>query len=248
MSRLEIYSPEGLRLDGRRWNELRRFECTTSTKNSSNNSDGSSYLEMGQNKVIAVVNGPMEPLNKAQVNQEKAVLKISINLTKFSKMRRSNSSNKNEKRILEMQTALERTFSETVQLNLYPRTMIEVKLHVLQQDGGMMGCLINSVTLALIDAGIAMYDYISGVSVGLMDQQPLLDLNSLEETSLSSITLGVLGKTEKLSMLLIEDKIPLDRVESVLSIGIAGCHQIRDLMDAHLRRAGAEKLEKLSHQ
>ncbi|CCD23953.1 exosome non-catalytic core subunit SKI6 NDAI_0C02930 [Naumovozyma dairenensis CBS 421] len=238
MSRLEIYSPEGLRLDGRRWNELRRFESSINTHPHA--SDGSSYLEQGNNKIITLVKGPKEPTSRSQVDTNKALLRISVNITQFSKFERSKSSHRNERRVLEMQTALVRTFEKNVMLNLYPRTLIDIEIHVLQQDGGIMGSLLNGITLALIDAGIAMYDYISGISVGLYDTTPLLDVNSLEETAMSSVTLGVVGKSEKLSLLLVEDKIPLDRMETVLAIGIAGAHRIRDLMDEELR-SHAEK-------
>jgi exosome complex component RRP41 len=46
-----------LRLDGRRWNELRRLHAQISTQAAA---DGSSYLEMGNTKVICTVNGPAE--------------------------------------------------------------------------------------------------------------------------------------------------------------------------------------------
>lgn len=144
-----------------------------------------------------------------------------------------------------MQTSLVRTFEKNLMLHLYPRTVIEVEVHVLQQDGGLLGCLVNGITLACIDAGIAMYDYISGVSVGLYDTTPLLDINSLEEAAMSEVTLGVVGKSEKLSLLVVEDRIPLDRLESVLAIGIAGAHRIRDLMDVAVRKQ-AEKRGSLS--
>lgn len=244
MSRLEIYSPEGLRLDGRRWNELRRFDCSINTH--PNAADGSSYLEQGNNKIITLVNGPQEPALRSQTNPSHATMNVTVNITKFSKMERSKSSHKNERRVLEMQTSLVRTFEKNVMLQLYPRTLIDIQIHVLQQDGGIMGALINGITLALIDAGIAMYDYISGVSIGLYDTTPLLDLNSLEENAMSSITLGVVGKSEKLSLLLVEDKVPLDRFESVLAIGIAGAHRIRDLMDKELRRHGEKRLTNAS--
>ncbi|QLG71007.1 hypothetical protein HG535_0B00450 [Zygotorulaspora mrakii] len=240
MSRLEIYSPEGLRLDGRRWNELRRFECSINTH--AHAADGSSYLEQGNNKIITLVKGPQEPSNKSQVDTAKALLRVTVNLTKFSKSERSKSSHKNERRVLEMQTALVRTFNRNLMLHIYPRTLIDIEIHVLQQDGGIMGSLINGITLALIDAGIAMYDYISGVSVGLYDETPLLDTNTLEENAMSTVTLGVVGKSEKLSLLLVEDKIPLDRLESVLAIGIAGSHRIRDLMDKELRRRAEKRV------
>ena len=46
-----------LRLDGRRWNELRRMHAQISTQPTT---DGSSYLEMGNTKVICTVAGPAE--------------------------------------------------------------------------------------------------------------------------------------------------------------------------------------------
>lgn len=51
------YSLALLRLDGRRWNELRRMHAQISTQPSA---DGSSYLEMGNTKVICTVAGPAE--------------------------------------------------------------------------------------------------------------------------------------------------------------------------------------------
>lgn len=246
MSRLEIYSPEGLRLDGRRWNELRRFEASINTH--SHASDGSSYLEQGNNKIITLVKGPKEPTSRSQLDQSKATLKITVNITKFSKFERSKTHSKNERRILEIQTSLVRIFEKNLMLHLYPRTMIDIEIHVLQQDGGLMGSLINGITLACIDSGIAMYDYISGVSVGLYDTTPLLDINSLEENAMSMVTLGVVGKSEKLSLLLVEDKIPLDRLENVLAIGIAGAHRIRDLMDQELKRHAEKRLANASNK
>lgn len=241
MSSFEIYSPEGLRIDGRRWNELRSFNCGINTHPMA--SDGSSYLEQGNNKIITLVKGPQEPSLRSQVNPKKASLNISINLTKFAKMERSKSSHKNERRTLEWQTSLIRTFEKNLMLHLYPRTAIDIEIYVLQQDGGILGAMINGVTLALVDAGIAMYDLVSGVSVGLYDTTPLLDLNLLEEFSISSVTLGVVGKSEKLSLLLVEDKVPLDRLESVMAIGIAGAHRVRDLMERELRTHGKKRIE-----
>lgn len=244
MSRFEIYSPEGLRIDGRRWNELRSFNCSINTH--PNAADGSSYLEQGNNKIITLVMGPQEPTSRSQVNPKKASMSVSINLTKFAKMERSKSSHKNERRTLEWQTSLVRTFEKNVMLQLYARTSIDIQVHVLQLDGGILGAMINGITLALIDAGIAMYDIISGVSVGLYDTTPLLDINSLEENAMSSVTLGTVGKSEKLSLLLVEDKVPLDRLESVMAIGIAGAHRIRDLMDKELRKHGKRRVENSS--
>lgn len=46
-----------LRVDGRRWNELRRCHAQIRTQAAA---DGSSYLEMGNTKVMCVVTGPTD--------------------------------------------------------------------------------------------------------------------------------------------------------------------------------------------
>lgn len=241
MSRMELYSPEGLRIDGRRWNELRRFECRINTH--PNSSDGSSYIEQGNTKIVCLVQGPMEPAMKSQSNSTGATIDINVNVANFSTFDRKKR-NKNEKRIVELKTTLERTFEQSVMGNLYPRTIIRIDLHVLAQDGGLLAGLTNAITLALIDAGIAMYDYVSAINTGLYDQTPLLDLNSLEENDISTLTIGVIGKSEKLALLMLEDKMPVDRLESILAIGIAGSHRIRDLMDMEVRKHGNERAAK----
>ena len=56
------YSLALLRLDGRRWNELRRIHAQISTQAAA---DGSSYLEMGNTKVLCTVAGPAEARRSA---------------------------------------------------------------------------------------------------------------------------------------------------------------------------------------
>lgn len=51
----ELLSSQGLRLDGRRPNELRRIRCKLGVFTQP---DGSAYLEQGNTKVLAAVYGP----------------------------------------------------------------------------------------------------------------------------------------------------------------------------------------------
>lgn len=245
MSRQELYSPEGLRMDGRRWNELRRFECRINTH--PNSSDGSSYVEQGNSKVVCIVNGPMEPPSRAQMSATQATLTVNLNITPFSSIDRKKRS-KTERRTLEIITSLKRTFEQSIIINKYPRTTISINVHVLALDGGLIASITNAITLALIDAGIAMYDYISAVSAGWYDNTPLLDLNSLEENDVSFLTIGVVGKSEKLALLILENKIPLDQLEAVLAIAVAGGHRVRDIMDKEVRRHGELRLSKLANK
>ena len=90
-----------------------------------------------------------------------------------------------DRRIQEINLALRQTFEEAVQTQLYPRSQIDISVLVLEQDGGtvelgvvvMVGVLqtaINAVTLALVDAGIPMNDYICATSTGLVDDNAIL--------------------------------------------------------------------------
>lgn len=229
---MELYSPEGLRIDGRRWNELRRFECRINSH--PNSSDGSSYVEQGNTKVVCTVQGPIEPALRSQQHSEHANIEINLTIANFATFERKKR-NKNEKRLIELKNILEKTFMESIMINLYPRTNIIINVQVLSQDGGLLAAITNSITLALINSGISMYDYVSSINCGLYDTTPLLDLNNLEENDISNLTIGVIGKSEKLALLLSEDKMPLDRLDKVLTIAIAGCHRIRDLMDQEIR-------------
>lgn len=51
----DLLSSQGLRLDGRRPNELRRIRCKLGVFTQP---DGSAYLEQGNTKVLAAVYGP----------------------------------------------------------------------------------------------------------------------------------------------------------------------------------------------
>lgn len=78
------YSLALLRLDGRRWNELRRLTAQMRTQAAA---DGSSYFEMGNTKVICTVTGPSEG-KAGQAGgggaRDKATVDVSISVAGFS--------------------------------------------------------------------------------------------------------------------------------------------------------------------
>ena len=77
------YSLALLRLDGRRWNELRRLSASISVQPAA---DGSSYLEMGNTKVICTVTGPAEGKRVGQGggSDGKAMVVVEIGIAGFS--------------------------------------------------------------------------------------------------------------------------------------------------------------------
>lgn len=75
------YSLALLRLDGRRWGELRRVSAQISTQAAA---DGSAYLEMGNTKIICTVAGPVEGGSK----RDAAEVKVEISVAGFSSIER----------------------------------------------------------------------------------------------------------------------------------------------------------------
>jgi len=70
-----------LRLDGRRWNELRRLTAQISTTPSA---DGSSYLEMGNTRVLCTVTGPSHAEGTSSSSRDHAEVCVEIGVAGFS--------------------------------------------------------------------------------------------------------------------------------------------------------------------
>lgn len=230
------------RLDGRRWNELRRFSCKINTHPTS--ADGSSYVEQGLTQVVCTVSGPHEPDGRSHSSPEGAHLNIELTISPFSTTERKRAPSRNDRRVQELCIALRRLFSSAVQVALYPRTVIDISLYIIAQDGGMLPACINAATLALIDAGISMQDYVLGISTGMYGSNALLDTTTSEENEVPVLTCAVIGKSERVSLLLMENKMPLDRLQTALEVSLSGAHSIRELMDQEVRRHGNSRLSK----
>ncbi|KAK5123002.1 hypothetical protein LTR85_003568 [Meristemomyces frigidus] len=243
-----IYTLSALRLDGRRWNELRRINGQISTQQAA---DGSSYFEMGNTKIVCTVNGPQEQKRGGGRDQSnEAKVEVEIGIAGFSGVDRKRRM-RNDKRIQEMQYTISSAFQNTLFTHLYPHSTIAINLHVLSQDGSLLAACLNACTLALIDAGIPMSDYIAACTTGSMasyadkedEADPLLDLNGLEEQELPFLTVGTSGGEDKVSVLIMETRVQMARLEAMISVGLDGCKQIRSILDGIVRAHGKKVLE-----
>ena len=122
------------------------------------------------------------------------------------------------RRILEFAATIKSTFEPVVQANLYPRSQIDIFIQVLQQDGGLLQACINGTTLALINAGIPMNDFICAVTGGVHSTFPILDLTLLEESDVPNVTVAVMPKTQKVSMVTMETRLHVDRFDEIFKL------------------------------
>ena len=115
----------------------------------------------------------------------------------------------------------------------------------------MLAACINAATLALIDAGVPMTDYLvacTAASAAIHSahgeaavndaSDPLLDLNALEEQELPFVTVATLGKGQRVSIAIMETRVRVERLEGMLAVAVDGCKRVRDLLDAVVKRYG----------
>lgn len=148
-------------------------------------------------------------------------------------------------------------FSSTLFTQLYPHSTIHIDLSILSLDGALLAACINAATLALIDAGVPMSDYIVACTSGTTTttssstlnshdsgntssdpSDPLLDLNASEEQELPWLTVATVGAGERVSVLVLEKRVRPEWVEGMLAVGVDGCKQVREILDQAVRRHG----------
>ncbi|KAK0630276.1 3' exoribonuclease family, domain 1-domain-containing protein [Bombardia bombarda] len=255
------YSLALLRVDGRRWNELRRIHAQIRTQAAA---DGSSYLEMGHTKVMCVVNGPSEPGPRrggvggtsaagsggGGGQSKDAEVAVSVVVAGFSSVDRKRRG-KNDKRILELQSTISSALGASLHTHLFPHSTISISLHVLSLDGSLLAALINAATLACVDAGIPMTDYVAACTAGSTSTyaandesaDPLLDLNHQEEQELPGLTVATLGDSDRVAVLVCESRVQVGRLEGMLAVGVDGCKQVRGIIDRVVRDKGRRMLQ-----
>lgn len=139
---------------------------------------GSAYAEVGQTKVIVSVYGPRES-KKAQHFSDQGRLNCDVKFTSFATPVRGKAGQAPEDK--ELSSLLHRALEGAVQLHTFPKTTVDVFALILQSGGSDLSVVISCASLALADAGVAMYDLVSAVSASCVGQRLLLDSSTVEE-------------------------------------------------------------------
>lgn len=178
----ELISPQGLRVDGRRQNELRNISIKLGVLDRCN---GSAFYLHGNSKVIASISGPKNPSRASGKKDENFYFNVRVKFATFSKNGERQKIIKNSKKLGEFELNLKNIFKSVILVEKYEKSQLDLNIEILQTDGGSEICAaVNAATLALIDAGICMREYICACTASLTDDGvPLLDVSHLEEIS-----------------------------------------------------------------
>ena len=111
---------------------------------------------------------------------------------------------------------------------------------VLQSDGGNYSACVNSATLALIDAGIAMRDVVCACTaavLGVDDLSTVLDVNNIEESTPRGavVTVAILPKSDQILHVEMTGRLHEDRLPALMDTATRGCRDVMHLLDGVIR-------------
>ncbi|XP_040403462.1 exosome complex component RRP41 [Anser cygnoides] len=233
MAALELLSDEGYRADGRRAAELRKVRARMGVFAQP---DGSAYIEQGNTKALAVVYGPHEmrgPRSKAL--PDRALVNCQYSMATFSTGERKRRPH-GDRKSSEMTLHLKQTFEAAILTELYPRSQIDIYVQILQADGGNYCACVNAATLAVIDAGIPMRDYVCASSAGFVEDTALADLSYVEEASGGpQAALALLPTSGQIALLQMDSRLHEDHLEAVIEAASGACRAVHAVLDGVVR-------------
>jgi exosome complex component RRP41 len=241
-----LLTKKGIRHSGRKKDDLRNISFQVGVLD---RADGSAIIEWGRNKILAAVYGPRELHPKHMALPDRALIRCEYRMATFSVPDRKSPAPKRRER--EISKILGEALEPAVFDTLYPRSVIDVFIEVLQADGGTRCAAITVASLALADAGIPMRDLVAGVAAGNLEDEVVLDLDDVEDKiGMGDMPIAYLPNLEKVVLLQSDGVFNPDQYKEALDMLIPACKKIykmqRDALTgkyAQITKEVAEEIE-----
>lgn len=105
-------------------------------------------------------------------------------------------------------------------------------LQILQADGGNYSACVNAATLALVDAGIPMRDYVCACTAGFVEDTPLADLCHVEESGGgTSLSLALLPRSGNIALLQMDARLHQDHLDTLMEAAMTACKGLNKVLD-----------------
>ena len=227
-----LVDKKGIRIDGRTADEHRVFKIEAGVLN---NADGSAYVEIGKNKVLAAVYGPRECHPRHLQNPSKAIIQCKYNMEAFSVSDRKRPGP--DRRSIEISKITAEALESVVLTELYPRASIDVYIEILQANAGTRCAGLTAASVALADAGIPMRDLIPACAAGKADGKVLLDLNKEEDNfGEADVPLAIIPSTDEIVLLQMDGNMTRKEFDKAIKMAMGACHELYDVQKDALKR------------
>ncbi|KAF6041026.1 EXOSC6 [Bugula neritina] len=170
-----VINDNGLRIDGRSSSDSRPIFLETGFVT---RSKGSSYIEIGNTKVICACYGPKQ-LQSKDTGLRKGVLSCELKYASFaSAVHKTDQANMLEK---EYSVLMVDALSPCIILDRFPKAQVDIFVTILEDGGSAFPAAITAASLALADAGIELYSLAIGASLQQHKEWALVDPTHEEE-------------------------------------------------------------------
>ena len=227
----KLIDKKGLRLDGRKTDELRPVKLEVGVLS---NADGSAYIEHGKNKILAGVYGPKEMHPKHLSRPDRMVLRCRYHMAPFSVQERKSPAP--SRREIELSKVIREALEPAVFVEYYPRSGIDIYIEVLQADGGTRCASITAAALAIADAGIPMRDLVVACAAGKVENKVVLDLMDTEDkVGVADVPVAFMPNLNAVTLLQMDGILTPKEFESAINMAIEGCRRIYVLQKEALK-------------
>ncbi|MHA1860248.1 MAG: exosome complex exonuclease Rrp41 [Candidatus Asgardarchaeia archaeon] len=242
VEKVKLIDENGIRSDGRKYNELRDIKMEVGVLK---RADGSALIQQGRNKIIVAVYGPREVHPRHLALADRAILRCVYRMASFSVEERKSPSP--SRREIELSKVIREALAPSLFLEFFPRTTIDVYIQVLQADGGTRCSSITAASLALADAGIPMRDLVVACAAGKVDGKIVLDLNDIEDKEgEADIPLAMMPQMKKITLLQMDGRMTPEEFEEAINLAISGCMKIYEMQKSVLKQKYVGILEEVN--
>jgi ribonuclease PH len=225
-----------LRADGRRPDELRPLEIEVDYLEQPN---GSALISAGKTRVLCTAS-ITEGVPRWLMGKGKGWMTAEYGLLPAStgeRTQREASSGKQKGRTVEIQRLIGRSLRAVTDLRALGERTLWIDCDVLQADGGTRCAAISGAYVASRRAldrfglGKALTDSVAGVSLGIVDGEPLLDLDYSED-SRAEVDLNVVmsgdGRLIEVQATAEGERYTRDQLDELLDMAAAGIEEIAE--------------------
>jgi exosome complex component RRP41 len=238
---MKLIDENGVRLDGRRADELRpvRIEAGVLKR-----ADGSAYIEWGGNKVLAAVYGPREAHPRHIQDPARALVQCRYNMAPFSVSDRKRPGP--DRRSVEISKVISEAFSSVVFKEQFPRTSVDIYIEVLQADAGTRCAGLTAASVALADAGVPMRDLVASCASGKIGGVVCLDLNKEEDNfGDADCPMAVVHGTGEIVLLQMDGHLTFGEFQKAMELSMGAADKLFELQRDALRRRYSVTLEEI---
>ena len=222
---MELINKAGLRIDGRRPDQLRPIRIEAGVLKQA---DGSAYLEWGGNKVLAAVYGPRECHPRHDQDPTKARVRVRYNMAAFSVSDRKRPGP--DRRSQEISKISSEALEHVILTNLYPKNAIDIYVEILEAEAGTRCAGLTAAAVACADAGIPMRGMVTAVAAGKVDGTVCLDLSREEDNfGDTDFPIAIVPKTGEIVLLQQDGHFTPAELDQALDMATASAMEIYEL-------------------